>query len=384
MGKIKTIRLWFETTEGVIPTSPKCYLIKLKDGAAINESQSKQRNDEQGNDGEASAPSYGASDFTVSMPFILGTKVAPLIARLLYSEATTVADASGVAWSAALTVAKGDIVNHSDGVSSLVASNAGTTGGSEPTIPVDAKTGKTTIDDNGVIWYYTEKLIKYDGQNKQCLGTFGIEFEEQDCAGSPAKYRRALGCRVNSSPTGQTGDANSYDMTLDGVAMNLEDSNNPGVTYEEMSAKAGYTEVDLRTQEFYNYEDSSFLINDVKSTKVMSYSMTTTRNATTENLLNQEKESNIGIIDPSGTLDAYFDPSIWNDAYLHTDFKATLEWQKPYGSNYICINPQVKPTRANPTYSTAMKTKIEGLEIDAYGTPDSPSCVYSIIAPVTL
>lgn len=379
MSKVKNIRLWLEDTEGVIPTSPKVYLVKLKEGASITETQNKQRNDELGNDGEASSPTYGATDIAVNLPFILGTKNAPLIAHLLYGAATSGGAATGTAWAASTVTALDDMVNHSNGTVTLTAIVAGTTDASEPDV-TGLSVGDTIVDGT-VTWVYSEKLYSFVGQNKSCLPTFGMEIEEEDCDGVKS-YTRANGCRINSSPTGQAGDNTSYDMTLDGVALSKEDSATPDVTYEAMTAKAGYSEVDLRDQVFYNYQDSTFLIDDVETDKVVSYNMTTTRNATTENLLNQKKESNEGIIDPSGTLSAYFTTAQYQDAYKHTDFKAEMRWEKQSGAQYICANPQVKAALANRTLSTSTKTKIEGLELDAYGTPTSPSCTYNIIAPV--
>lgn len=379
--KIKSILLCLENEEGVIPANPKCYKIKAKEGTSIDESESKEKIVEHGSNGEASSPVYGASDFTVSLPLVLGVKNAALIPQLVYGEAV-VTDTTAIPWSAALTVTAGDKVNHSDGVTTLVASNSGTTDSTEPTIPASPQLGNTTIADNDVIWYYSNRQKTYTGDNKPCLTTFTIELEEYDCIADVTSYRRARGTRVNSCPTGQTGSDTSYEMTLDCVATDMDDSNDPDTTYTPLSGMTP-TIVDLTDDIFYNYKDSKFLIDDILTGLLSSYSVTTTRNATTENLLNQKKIGNIGTIDPSGTMEGYFDQKIWDGSVRKTDLKIEMKWDKFFGASYSCVNPRVKLQKANKQYSTDVGTKITA-EVDAYGSSSLPSCQYVVVAPVTL
>lgn len=376
-SKPTAVRIWLEDTFGVIPTSPKAYLINAK-ALNIEDSQAKQRNNEFGNDGEASSPTYGATDNTVSMTLVMGNANVPLINELVYGKAQSGGVAASGAWTLTTAYAVGDIVSHSNGTQDLICLVAGASDGTEPVITTLGD--NDTIVDATVTWIVYRTLYSFIGQNIQCPTSFGIEIEETDCSGAMT-YRRATGCRINTSPAGQTGDATSYDMTLDGFGQIVTDSDNPSFTYTKIEDEAGYTEVDLRVNEFFNYEDSTFEIDDVPSTKVIAYNMTCSRGVSYENLLNQSKQDNVGTIDPTGTIDAYFETALWQTAANHTDFKATMTWAKDNGSSYICINPQVKADRPNKTFDTEMSTKISGLNIDAYGTPTSPSVTYNIVSP---
>lgn len=374
---VDTIKIWLETSFGQIPTSPKVYLIKAKSGLAIAESQAKTKNQEHGNKGRGSAPTYGATENTISLPLVMGNANLPLINALVYGKATTVESAASGDWAAETVVVAGDIVSHSDDAHSLICKVGGTTGSDEPDLT--DKNDNDTIDDNGVIWVVYRNLWLHTGESVACPESFGIEITETDCAGT-TKYRRALGCRINSCPAGQTGDASSYDMALEGFAQTVQDSDIPNVTYTPIADEDNYTEVDLRKEEFYNYEDSIFTINDVKSTKVTGYNATTTRNVKYENTLNQLKEDSVGTIDVNGTLDAYFDLGLFQMAYIHNTFKAELTWAKGNGSKCTYIHQNVKADRAAKTFDTETKTKIS-MSVDVFGTATEADVQYIAISP---
>ena len=125
--------LYKETEKGVVPASVDTFVIKQL-AFSLAEEQQKETNPQLGAGGQASKTDYGTSSFAGNMECKYTGGIMPILLNHVVGKATKT-DATVDVWATAIVQAVGDIVNHSDGLHSLVVksvSGTGTTGATEP------------------------------------------------------------------------------------------------------------------------------------------------------------------------------------------------------------------------------------------------------------
>lgn len=386
---VDDILLWKETVPNTIPTSPKCYALKVE-SFGITATQNSETNNELGNGRGASAKAFGALTIGGDLGMIFNTDNAPILFGLGIGDATATADATADAWAGSTVVTKDAMVNHSDGLHTLVCYIGGTTGLTEPDLAAyplakDGRNIKLPVDGT-VTWILMPKLFAQSGNRGDCIHSFGTEVSDSDkCIGGASAYSRFNGLHISSLPFSVAGSDMSIKSSVSTMGMSEEDSiliTDEGGTYEPMSAKAGFTEVEVQSNYFY-LEDCTFYLNGVKaSIKTTSMTATINNGVTIEDALNDEKIQNIGVVTIDGTFDILMDNATYANAASHTVQSAKLEFKKPNGCVMSLDFPQFKMERTSKVYSTDKSTMLS-IPFSSFDTTDEFSIKWSTVSPIS-
>jgi hypothetical protein len=141
----------------------------------------------------------GSTEVSGSLTMNFTKQSAQLINLLFFGESDTEGDYTTDAWAADTVYAVGDVVNHSNGKTSLTVKSLkgdGKSGGAEPSVTVGNAT--EIIVDNNVVWEATPKLVKASGVMKKTAPKFVIEYTIDD--NGEKLYIRYTGCELNNLP----------------------------------------------------------------------------------------------------------------------------------------------------------------------------------------
>ena len=386
---LQKILLFKEASVGVIPTSPTCYALKAE-SVGITAPQNSETNNELGNGRGASAKSFGTLNISGDLGMIWNTDNAPIMMTHGIGDATATADATAEVWVTLTVYSKGDLINHTDGIHTLVCYVGGTTGIPEPDLSAyttaGAGRGVRTPADGTVIWIIMPKLFAQSGVRGDCLTSFGIEVEDDNsCAASSPEYCRYTGLYVNSLPFSIAGSTNAVKSSLGTVGVAEEDSLlvvAEGGTYEEMSAKAGFTETEI-ISDYFLLEDCTFQLDGIDAPiKTTSFDATINNNATMEDALNAQKIENIGIVTIDGTFSIVMDSTLYAEAAGHVSKSASFTFAKANGCSMTLTFPQLKLEKTYKEFSTD-KTTMLTIPFSAFDTTGTKSVTWATISPTS-
>lgn len=382
--------LWFkEATPDTIPTSPTCYAMKAE-SVGITAPQDSETNNELGAGRGASPKSFGALNIAGDLGLILNTDNAPMLMSHGIGVATTTADATADVWVTLTVYQKGDLINHTDGLHTLTCYTGGTTGTPEPDLSAyttaGAGRGVRTPLDGTVVWIIMPKLTKQTGYRADCLASFGIEVEDDNaCAVSAPEYCRYTGLYINSLPFNITGTTNAVKSSIATVGMTEEDSIlvvDEGGTYEEMSAKAGFTETEI-VSDYYLLEDCVFYLDGIIAPiKTTSFDATINNNASVDKALNEESIDNVGIVVVEGSFAIVMDNTLYAEASAHTSKSAKFVFTKANGCSLTLEFPQLKLEKTFKEFSTD-KTTMLTIPFSAFDTSAVKSITWETISPTS-
>jgi hypothetical protein len=385
---LQKILIWKETTPDTIPTSPTCYAMKVE-SFGITAPQSSETNNELGNGRGASSKSFGTLNIAGDLGIIWNTDIAPILFHHGIGEATSTANATSDAWAGTTAYTKGDLVNHSDGLHTLTCYTAGTSDSTEPDLAayVTAAAGRgERVTDGTVVWIIMPLLVEQSGVRGDCLGSFGLETEDDNtCGASDPQYCRYTGEYLNTLPISISGAMNAKKSSLGTVGMSEEDSllvADAGGTYEEMSAKSGFTETEL-ISDYYLLEDCSFYLDGtLASVKTTTFDATITNNVTMEDALNDEKIENVGIVDIAGSFNILMDNTLFAEAGGHVVKSAKFVFQKANGCLMEIEFPQIKLEKTYKMFATDKSTMLS-IPFSAFDTATEYSVRWRTISPTS-
>jgi hypothetical protein len=386
---LQKLLLWKEDTPDTIPTSPACYAFKAE-SFGIKAEQNSETNNELGNGRGASAKAFGTLNISGDLGMIWNTDNAPILMTHGIGAATSTAAATSDSWASTTAQIAGDLVNHSDGLHTLVCYTAGTTSSSEPDLAayVTAGAGRgVRVTDGTVVWIIMPKLYEQSGVRGDCLTSFGVEEEDDNTCGgaSDPQYCRYRGLYMNSLPINITGSMNAMKSTVGTVGMTEEDSiivADEGGTYEEMSAKSGFTETELISDYFLLEDCTAYIDGSPISLKVTNFSGTITNNVTMEDALNSLKIDNIGLVEISGNVMLLLDNTIYAEAAGHDVKNFKFTFQKANGCLMELEFEQCKLEKSYKEFATD-KTTMLNIPFSAFDTSTAYSVKWRTISPTS-
>ena len=385
---LKKILIWKEAAVNTIPANPPCYAFKTE-AFGITAAQNSEENNELGNGRGASAKAYGTLNISGDLGMIWNEDNAPILFTHGIGDATATANATALTWVTTQAQAKLDMINHSDGLHTLVCYTAGTTGGTEPDL--SAYTTKAAgrgvrVTDGTVVWIIMPLLVEQSGVRGDCLTSFGVEVEDDNsCGVSAPEYVRYGGLFVNSLPISITGSMNAMKSSVSTIGQSEEDSIlvvDQGGVYEEMSAKVGFTETELLSN-YFLLEDAVFLLDGIAApVKTTSFNATINNNATMDDALNSEKIENIGIVNISGSFMILMDNTLFAEAAGHVIKSAKITFQKANGCLMEIEFPQFTLEKTFKQYNTSKSTMLE-VPFSAFDTTGVKSVQWRTISPTS-
>lgn len=385
---LQKILLWKEATPDTIPASPACYTFKAE-SFGVTAEQNSETNVELGNGRGASAKAFGTLNISGDLGMIWNADNAPILCAHGIGDATATANATADSWALATAYTKLDMVNHSDGLHTLVCYTAGTSGATEPDL--SAYTTKAAgrgvrVTDGTVVWIIMPLLVQQSGVRGDCLTSFGIETEDDNqCAVSDPQYCRYTGMYINSLPISITGGMMAKKSSVSTIGMSEEDSilvTDAGGTYEEMSAKAGFTETELISDYFYLEECTAYIDGTQASVKITAFDATINNNVTMEDGLNSEKIENQGIVDVSGSVNILMDNTLYAEAAGHTVKNFKFIFQKDNGALLELEFPQLKLEKTYKQYATDKSTMLT-IPFSGFDTTTLQSIKWRTISPTS-
>ncbi len=375
--KVEAIRLYNEDSIGVKPVSPKNFLLQTATDFGLAEEPSTEDVETLSGGGEASGKLYGASAFGGDIPIVLTGEMLPFIANYLFGEATKAAATTDL-WAATTAQVIGDLVNHSDGVHTLVCSKDGTTGGIEPDVSLEQE--YAVISDDSTEWIVRPTLHRYTGTNEPCMSTFGVELQlkDADCAGASEAdvYLRYGGCYLGTSEFGKSGEDISIKSSMAVKASNY-DNNVSNTSYDPQ----GGTDVSMNKAYMENcnvllYLDGTLMVD------------TTEFKMTTDRSLSEDKDISCGNIVYPGTIKHEGSASLLfgRDEFLRSELRTSHEYKIEYrnkGDVGTIIYPDTRFGKTPPVVSTDKFTTLAP-DIYAVGTDAVPSVNYDIVSGLDL
>lgn len=352
--RVKNIRFVKQADAAVIPANPTAVIFDINATDVKKETTSEKKSCL--GKREIKGMRYGTSDIAGSIKFDLSTENGLfLVTHAIGAPTGAATDATADAYATGVVVSKNDIVNHSNGTHTLYCTVGGTTV-AEPTIAVDYD-GEELDDGVDVKWIAVAKLMKYVGETADCLTAFVQEIEETDgtdCANPTEAYERFLGLFSNGLSISLGGDQTGVEVDMPLIGTAREDSDLDD-TYEELSAKAGFTESTFKGYD-YSAEDVTVQLNGVCASQTKDWSLELANGVTSEPAMCQTNEVNLGTPDASGTTNLKFDKDIYRmtDTHALQDFEIFIA---KFGSS-IKIFGKIEFANSSKNYETDKYTNI--------------------------
>ena len=379
------ISLYREATKGVVPTSVDTFAIR-KLSFSLAEEQAKETNPTLGAGGEAPKSDYGTSSFSGNLECKYTGGIMPIVCTHVIGKATTKANATTDAWDTAIAYAVGDIVNHSDGLHSLVVKSVSGTGTSDATEPdlssyttAVAGDGETIVDNAGanqIVWIIRPLLKQYDGELQSCLESFGVESEiKTGCASSPVTFKERFGgLHMNSMELNKTGGTVVYKYSIPVVGMNRTDTSKDDYTALTVNSET------VVPDDAFGYEDLTVSAGGSVPKNARTFRMMINRNTTLEDAVESEtKIDNTPIPTVEGEVTLKFTVEEYTAAYENNDKPVVMTLQKTNGDKLVLTFPRVEFQRSPLTYDVNEPVYLT-IPLNAYGDTTQTTVSYSCIS----
>ena len=377
---LKEVAFIKETTPGVFQTTPKLYKLGVM-GFALAPTQKTEQNTELGQDGQATAMDTGSLDIAGNLNMKSKTGLMPILLHSVVGKSTKV-DATTDDWTAATVYigpadkySAGQMVNHSDGLHTLVVksvSGAGTSGSVEPDI--SGLKEYDSVVDNEVTWIVRKKLYKHTGTSDIDMQSLGVYAKSNTAQGGGVDFEQYFtGMFLNSISFAKASGTIVYKQDVPTVGLNYKD--NTQLDWQTL-VPSGTVEI----------EDKSFSFNDMKVTiagvepeKASEFNLTLNRNVTVEDEVKQgSKDYNVPVMTMDGNLKLKFTKEKWAEVYDNPTKVLVITYANRSGDKISLTFPSVK-TMLGTKETTTDKYDYITVPLSASGSASQKTLSYETI-----
>ena len=377
---LKEVAFIKETTPGVFQTTPKLYKLGVM-GFALAPTQKTEQNTELGQDGQATAMDTGSLDIAGNLNMKSKTGLMPILLHSVVGKSTKV-DATTDDWTAATVYigpadkySAGQMVNHSDGLHTLVVksvSGAGTSGAVEPDI--SGLKEYDSVVDNEVTWIVRKKLYKHTGTSDIDMQSLGVYAKSNTAQGGGVDFEQYFtGMFLNSISFAKASGTIVYKQDVPTVGLNYKD--NTQLDWQTL-VPSGTVEI----------EDKSFSFNDMKVTiagvepeKASEFNLTLNRNVTVEDEVKQgSKDYNVPVMTMDGNLKLKFTKEKWAEVYDNPTKDLVITYANRSGDKISLTFPSVK-TMLGTKETTTDKYDYITVPLSASGSASQKTLSYETI-----
>ncbi len=377
---LKEVAFIKETTPGVFQTTPKLYKLGVM-GFALAPTQKTEQNTELGQDGQATAMDTGSLDIAGNLNMKSKTGLMPILLHSVVGKSTKV-DATTDDWTAATVYigpadkySAGQMVNHSDGLHTLVVksvSGAGTSGAVEPDI--SGLKEYDSIVDNEVTWIVRKKLYKHTGTSDIDMQSLGVYAKSNTAQGGGVDFEQYFtGMFLNSISFAKASGTIVYKQDVPTVGLNYKD--NTQLDWQTL-VPSGTVEI----------EDKSFSFNDMKVTiagvepeKASEFNLTLNRNVAVEDEVKQgSKDYNVPVMTMDGNLKLKFTKEKWAEVYDNPTKDLVITYANRSGDKISLTFPSVK-TMLGTKETTTDKYDYITVPLSASGSASQKTLSYETI-----
>ena len=377
---LKEVAFIKETTPGVFQTTPKLYKLGVM-GFALAPTQKTEQNTELGQDGQATAMDTGSLDIAGNLNMKSKTGLMPILLHSVVGKSTKV-DATTDDWTAATVYigpadkySAGQMVNHSDGLHTLVVksvSGTGTSGAVEPDI--SGLNEYDSVVDNKVTWIVRKKLYKHTGTSDIDMQSLGVYAKSNTAQGGGVNFEQYFtGIFLNSISFAKASGTIVYKQDVPTVGLNYRD--NTQLDWQTL-VPSGTVEI----------EDKSFSFNDMKVTiagvepeKASEFNLTLNRNVTVEDEVKQgSKDYNVPVMTMDGNLKLKFTKEKWAEVYDNPTKDLVITYANRSGDKISLTFPSVK-TMLGTKETTTDKYDYITVPLSASGSASQKTLSYETI-----
>ena len=377
---LKEVAFIKETTPGVFQTTPKLYKLGVM-GFALAPTQKTEQNTELGQDGQATAMDTGSLDIAGNLNMKSKTGLMPILLHSVVGKSTKV-DATTDDWTAATVYigpadkySAGQMVNHSDGLHTLVVksvSGTGTSGAVEPDI--SGLNEYDSVVDNEVTWIVRKKLYKHTGTSDIDMQSLGVYAKSNTAQGGGVDFEQYFtGMFLNSISFAKASGTIVYKQDVPTVGLNYKD--NTQLDWQAL-VPSGTVEI----------EDKSFSFNDMKVTiagvepeKASEFNLTLNRNVAVEDEVKQgSKDYNVPVMTMDGNLKLKFTKEKWAEVYDNPTKKLVITYANRSGDKISLTFPSVK-TMLGTKETTTDKYDYITVPLSASGSANQKTLSYETI-----
>jgi hypothetical protein len=378
---LKKVSLVKETVQGEFQTSPKLYNVGVM-AISLAPTQKTEQNTEMAQDGQATAMDTGSLDFAGNMNFKMKTSLVPIILHSVAGKSTK-ADATLDTWTASTTYlapankySSGQVVNHSDGLHSLVVkavSGTGTSGATEPDL-----TGKNeydTVVDNEITWIVRDKLHKHTGATDQDMQSIGVICEDYSAQNGGSTFMQYFsGNFFNSFQTGKSNGDIVFKNDIPTVGIGYRDN-----TQDDWQNITPSSEVEIKDRP-YSFDDMKVEVNGVQPESASEFTLTLNRNVAVEDEVKQgSKDFNVPVLTMDGNLRLKFTKEEWAKAFANTTSEVVITYENRTGDKVILTFPQVKFMLGTIEKSTDAFTYVS-VPLSPSGTVNQKTMTYEVVS----
>lgn len=377
---LKEVAFIKETTPGVFQTTPKLYKLGVM-GFALAPTQKTEQNTELGQDGQATAMDTGSLDIAGNLNMKSKTGLMPILLHSVVGKSTKV-NATTDDWTAATVYigpadkfSAGQMVNHSDGLHTLVVKSVtgtGTSGAVEPDI--SGLKEYDSVVDNEVTWIVRKKLYKHTGTSDIDMQSLGVYAKSNTAQGGGVNFEQYFtGIFLNSISFAKASGTIVYKQDVPTVGLNYRD--NTQLDWQPL-APSGTVEI----------EDKSFSFNDMKVTiagvepeKASEFNLTLNRNVTVEDEVKQgSKDYNVPVMTMDGNLKLKFTKEKWAEVYDNPTKELVITYANRSGDKISLTFPNVK-TMLGTKETTTDKYDYITVPLSASGSATQKTLSYKTI-----
>lgn len=377
---LKEVAFIKETTPGVFQTTPKLYKLGVM-GFALAPTQKTEQNTELGQDGQATAMDTGSLDFAGNLNMKSKTGLMPILLHSVVGKSTKV-DATTDDWTAATVYigpadkfSAGQMVNHSDGLHTLVVksvSGAGTSGAVEPDI-----SGLKEYDskvDNEVTWIVRKKLYKHTGTSDIDMQSLGVYAKSNTAQGGGVNFEQYFtGIFLNSISFAKASGTIVYKQDVPTVGLNYRD--NTQLDWVPL-VPSGTVEIEDKS---FSFNDMKVTINGVEPEKASEFNLTLNRNVTVEDEVKQgSKDYNVPVMTMDGNLKLKFTKEKWAEVYDNPTKELVITYANRSGDKISLTFPSVK-TMLGTKETTTDKYDYITVPLSASGSANQKTLSYETI-----
>ena len=377
---LKEVAFIKETTPGVFQTTPKLYKLGVM-GFALAPTQKTEQNTELGQDGQATAMDTGSLDIAGNLNMKSKTGLMPILLHSVVGKSTKV-DATTDDWTAATVYigpadkySAGQMVNHSDGLHTLVVksvSGAGTSGAVEPDI--SGLNEYDSVVDNEVTWIVRKKLYKHTGTSDIDMQSLGVYAKSNTAQGGGVNFEQYFtGMFLNSISFAKASGTIVYKQDVPTVGLNYRDN-----TQLDWVPLVPSGTVDIEDKSF-SFNDMKVTIAGVEPEKASEFNLTLNRNVTVEDEVKQgSKDYNVPVMTMDGNLKLKFTKEKWAEVYDNPTKDLVITYANRSGDKISLTFPSVK-TMLGTKETTTDKYDYITVPLSASGSANQKTLSYETI-----
>ena len=384
-----SLKVWQETTEGEIPSSPSAIKVRGLINDTITETQKTETNPEISSSSQASRKDRGTSDYAGNLECKIQGDILPFLAiHTIGGLSTKTSDFNTGDWTASTAYAEfdpfisldnalsGDIVKHSNGTNTLVCITAGTSGATEPDL-----TGVSigdTVTDGTATWEVRGLKYRYEGE-MGCRPSFGCEMQADSSCGTASNFtRRYQGVYANSWEISKSnGDIiHKYSIPVVGsyATDNVSDDN-----FTSIEDETGYTEQEM-TQSPFSFSEMRVRFDGSAPTNARTFNMMINRNTSLTDAVEEDKKvSDTPQPEVSGEIQLKFTKEEYEKSYNNEATTITAMFGKTSGDLCHLECPYVERDRVSPVFSTSESAYLT-VPLTASGDDTTATVIYDILS----